>query len=313
MALASSSSPKTKAWSRTPPPHSLSSQSRARATGGDALGEVRLVRPLVGQAVAAPVAGERGLPPEDAWERPEVGEGLAKPAQSSCVAQSAWPPLPFSGAGGGGAASAAPRASVSVIPSCRQGCAREANPTQTPCSGDVATPCSGDVLATFRWPLERRKNVARTGCWTVAGTVENRHSYARAQGTLRALRPRGWGGGGASTTNGTILAPLWACGKNNDWGVVRFSPSHQQQRILAPLWAWGKNNDLEVLGFSPSHQQQGILAPLWAWGKNNDLGVLGFSPSHQQPRILALLGEWGRNNDWGVLGFSPSHPHSSNS
>ena len=51
---------------------------------GDALGEARLARPLVGHAVAAPVAGERGLPKEDVWERPKVGEGLAKPAQSCC-------------------------------------------------------------------------------------------------------------------------------------------------------------------------------------------------------------------------------------
>ena len=34
------------------------------------------MQPLVGQAVAAPVAGERGLPTEDVWERPEAGEGL---------------------------------------------------------------------------------------------------------------------------------------------------------------------------------------------------------------------------------------------
>ena len=192
-----------------PPRYTLSSQSRARATGGDALGEARLARPLVGQAVAAPVAGERGLPTEDVWERPEVGEGLAKPAQSCCVARSAWPPVPPGGPLGGGAASAAPRASVSVIPFCRQGCRREANPTQTPCSGDVPTTCSGDVLATFQWPLERHQNVAGTRCWNVAGTVENRHSSARAQGALRALRPRG-GGGGASTTK--IPCPFMGMG-----------------------------------------------------------------------------------------------------
>ena len=90
------------------------------------------------------------------------------------------------------------------------------------------------------------------------------------------------GGGGTSTTNGTILAPLWAWGKHNDWGVLGFSPSHPQQRILAPLWAWGKHNDWRVLRFSPSHPQQRILAPLWAWGKHNNWGVLGFSPSHLQ-------------------------------
>ena len=83
-----------------PPCYSLSSQSRSRATGGDALGEARLARPLVGQAVAAPMAGERGLPTEDVWERPEVGEGLAKPAQSCCVARSAWPPVPPMGLAG---------------------------------------------------------------------------------------------------------------------------------------------------------------------------------------------------------------------
>ena len=53
----------------------------------------------------------------------------------------------------------------------------------------------GDVPPTFQWPLERRQNVAGTGCWNVAGTVENRHSSARARGALRALRPRGGGGG----------------------------------------------------------------------------------------------------------------------
>ena len=54
----------------------------------------------MGQAVAAPVAGERGLPTEDVWERHEVGEGLAKPAQSCCVARSAWPPVPQVGLAG---------------------------------------------------------------------------------------------------------------------------------------------------------------------------------------------------------------------
>ena len=37
-------------------------------------------------------------------------------------------------------------------------------------SGDVPTTCSGDVLATFQRPLERRQNVAGSGCWNVAGT-----------------------------------------------------------------------------------------------------------------------------------------------
>ena len=154
-------------------------------------------------------------------------------------------PLCPSGAGGGGAASAAPRASVSVIPSCRQGCRREANPTQTPCSGDVPTACSGDVPATFQWPLERRQNVAGTGCWNVAGTVENRHSSARAQGALRALRPRG--SGGTSTTKNP--SPFMGMGHEQSLGVLWFSPSPGQQRVLAPLWAWGTNNHWGFLGF----------------------------------------------------------------
>ena len=181
---------------RAPEPparYSLSSQSRARATGGDALGEARLARPLVAQAVAPPMAGERGLPTGDVWERPEEGGGAGEASAELLRGSERVAPCAPSGAGGGGAASAAPRASVSVIPSCRQGCRREANPTQTPCSGDVPTTCSGDVLATFQWPLERRQNIAGTGCWIVAGTVENRHSSARAQGALRALRPRGGG------------------------------------------------------------------------------------------------------------------------
>ena len=52
-----------------------SSQSRARAGGGDALGEARLARPLVGHAVAAPVAGVRGLPTQDAWSALRWGRG----------------------------------------------------------------------------------------------------------------------------------------------------------------------------------------------------------------------------------------------
>ena len=155
-------------------------------------------------------------------------------------------PCAPSGAGGGGAASAAPRASVLVILSCRQGCRREVNPTQTPCSGDGPTTGSGDVLATFQWPLERRQNVAGTGCWNVAGTVEIRHSSARAQGALRALRPRG-GGGGASTTQNP--SPFMGMGHEQSLGVLGFSPSPGQQRFLAPLWAWGTDNHWGFLGF----------------------------------------------------------------
>ena len=54
----------------------------------------------MGHAVAAPVAGERELPTEDPWERLEVGEAVAKPAQSCCVAPSAWPPVPPVGLAG---------------------------------------------------------------------------------------------------------------------------------------------------------------------------------------------------------------------
>ena len=315
-----------------PPPYSLSSQSRARATGGDALGEVRLARPLVGQAVAVPVAGERGLPTEDAWERPEVGEGLAKPAQSCCVARSAWPPVPPVGLAGvvQPVLPPGPR-SQSSRPADKEARERPTLPRHL-------------VPATFQQPVPATFWRRSSGCCNVARTSLEQVVGKSAQQWKIDIVPRAHrahcvhygpvGGGGASTTNGTILAPLWASGKNNDWGVLGFSPSHQQQRILAPLWAWGKNNDLGVLGFSPSHpqkrilarlwawgksndlgvlafspshQQQRILAPLWAWGKNNDLGVLGFSPSHQQQRILAHVWAWGKNNDWGVLGFSPSH------
>ena len=180
-------------------------------------------------------------------------------------------PCARSGAGGGGAASAAPRASVSVIPSCRQGCRREANPTQTPCSGDVPTTCSGDVLATFQWPLERRQNVAGTGCWNVAGTVENRHSPARAQGALRALRPRGGGG-------------------------------HPLQRILAPLWAWGTNNHWGFLGFPLPLDNKGSYA-LYGHGARTITGGSWVFPSPEQQRFLAPVGAWGTNNHWGFLGF----------
>ena len=241
------------------------------------------MRPLVGHAVAAPVAGERGLPTEDAWECGEVGEGLAKPAQSCCVARSAWPPVPPVGLAG---------VVQPVLP--RGPRSRSFRPADKD-AGERPTLPRHLVLATFQQPVPatfwRRSsdpwNVARTSPEQVVGTSPEQWKLDTVPRAHRAHSVHyGPGGGGASTTNGTILAPLWAWGKHKGWGLLGFSPSRPQQRILAPLWAWGKHKDLGVLELSPSHPQQRILAPLWAWGKNND---------------------------WGVLGFSPCHPHSANS
>ena len=80
-----------------------------------------------------------------------------------------------------------------------------------PYSGDVPTTCSGDVLARFQRPLERRQNVAGTGCWNVAGT----RCVGRV-GLSRTSFSAGWDdrdrGPGGSTACATPASPTGATG-----------------------------------------------------------------------------------------------------
>ena len=228
-----------------------------------------------------------------------MGEGLAKPAQSCCMAGSAWPPVPPVGLAevvqpvlppGPRSRSSRPAdkdAQERGQPYPDTLFRRRSNNLFRRRSGDVPVAAGTSPERCQNRLLERRRT---SGKYT--------HFRARTGRTTCTTAP---GGGG--------IYYKW----HNNRGVLGFSPSHPQQRILAPLWAWGKHNDRGVLGFPPSHPRQRILAPLWAWGKHNDRGVLGFPPSHPQQRIIAPLWAWGKHNDRGVLGFSPSHPHSSNS
>ena len=188
-------------------------------TGGDALGEAQLARPLVGQAVAAPMAGERGLPTEDVWERPEVGEGLAKPAQSCCVARSAWPPVPPVGLAG---------VVQPVLPPGPR--SRSSRPADKD-TGERPTLPSHLVPATFQQPVPATFWRRSSGRWNVART-----SPERVVGTS----PEQW-------KIGTVRRAHRAHCVH--YGPVGGGGGHPLQRILAPLWAWGTNNHWGFLGF----------------------------------------------------------------
>ena len=151
--------------------------------------------PFVGHAVAAPVAGERWLPREDAWERHEVGEGLARPAQSCCVARSACPPVPPVGLAG---------VVQPVLPPGPR--SRSSRPADKD-AGERPTLPRHLVPATFQQPVPAmfwrrssgRWNVARTSPEQVVGTSPEQWKLDTVSRTHRArcvhYGPVGGGGG----------------------------------------------------------------------------------------------------------------------
>ena len=190
------------------------------------------------------MAGERGLPTEDVWERPEVGEGLAKPAQSCCVARSAWPSVPPVGLAG---------VVQPVLPlGPRSWSSRPADKD----AGERPTLPRHLVPATFQQPVPAtfwrrpsgRWNVARTSPEQVVGTSPEQWKIGTVPRAHRAHCVHyGPVGGGASTTKNP--SPFMGMGHEQSLGVLGFSPSPGQQRFLAPLWAWGTNNHWGFLGF----------------------------------------------------------------
>ena len=195
------------------------------------------------------MAGQRGLPTEDVWERPEVGEGLAKPAQSYCVARSAWPPVPPVGLAG--------VVQPVLPPGPRSRSSRSADKD----AGEGPTLPRHLVPATFQQPVPAtfwrrsggRWNVARTSPAQVVGTSPEQWktgTVPRAQRAHCVHYGPVRGGGGASTWS--LLLPdgfrmvvvttgwTWdgCCYYPMGLGWLLLLPDGLGMVVVTTRWAW---------------------------------------------------------------------------
>ena len=134
------------------------------------------------------------------------------------------------------------------------------------CSGDVPTTCSGDVLATFQQPLERRQNVAGTGCSNVAGTrCLGRVGLSRA--SLSAGRDDRDQALGVALAAPAPPAPLGAQGATrseprSSSALASPAPPPPQGAAKHPPWATPAHRPLEPP--RPAPQGAAPVAPLQA-------------------------------------------------